>query len=374
MNARVKRLESELRSVQEALQEAIDSLKDAHGEFWSKDETLAAVTRRLRSRVETLARVAEGAKGRAGAAAEAVLEVDRDLRVTDLNPAAEQLVRRERQEAAGQPLLDVLPHLKHSALRDALVQALKGQDGSVETRELLPERLMLASFEATDDGARVILRDATEDGTPEARQKAVHAETQHRVKNILSSVRMLARQTEENSTSLSEFSEAFQSRLDAVGLAQVLLSRSKRAEVALEELVSDTLLLYERADPVEVSIDGPPVFLQERSAQTMAVAINELAANATKHGAFAARPAGRLEVKWSVDEDDDVPILTFSWKERGLKLQTTPTKVGFGRKLIEEAVVYELDADVALEFEPDGLSCAFKIPLKPEIGSFAHHA
>ncbi|MFD2135582.1 hypothetical protein ACFSLT_10875 [Novosphingobium resinovorum] len=43
---------------------------------------------------------------------------------------------------------------------------------------------------------------------------------------------------------------------------------------------------------------------------------------------------------------------------------TEPTKRGFGRDLIEKIVAHELKSEVDLRFEPGGVECRLKVPVR----------
>jgi two-component sensor histidine kinase len=61
-----------------------------------------------------------------------------------------------------------------------------------------------------------------------------------------------------------------------------------------------------------VQIDGPTLMLEPKTAQTIAVALHELATNAVKYGALS-DGEGRVEVAWSRAIDGQ---LSLRWTER----------------------------------------------------------
>jgi two-component sensor histidine kinase len=60
---------------------------------------------------------------------------------------------------------------------------------------------------------------------------------------------------------------------------------------------------------------------------------------------------------------DAVPMLRLSWREHGGPPVRAPRRDGFGRRLVEQAVPYELKARVRLGFEPGGVTCELEAPL-----------
>lgn len=44
-----------------------------------------------------------------------------------------------------------------------------------------------------------------------------------------------------------------------------------------------------------------------------------------------------------------------------------PSRRGFGSRLIEAGVTYQLGGDVRLAFEAENVECRFRIPLSPKL-------
>jgi two-component system CheB/CheR fusion protein len=61
---------------------------------------------------------------------------------------------------------------------------------------------------------------------------------------------------------------------------------------------------------------------------------------------------------------DQRPWLQLQWTESGGPAVSPPTRRGFGTRLINEGVPYELDGEVTLEFPPGGATCIIDIPLE----------
>ena len=116
------------------------------------------------------------------------------------------------------------------------------------------------------------------------------AELHHRTRNLLAVVQSIALQTLRTSASLEGFGDEFESRLEALSRVQGLLARADREAVDLRALVEAELGAHGDggADPGKVRVEGPPVALPAGSAQTLALALHELATNAVKYGALEA--------------------------------------------------------------------------------------
>ena len=203
------------------------------------------------------------------------------------------------------------------------------------------------------------------------RQRVLVAELQHRTRNILGVVRSMADHTIAQSNSLNEFRNAFQERLKALARVNGLLSRlNNRERITFGELVRSELsgMGITDANNGQVRLTGPEnVKLRSSTVQTLALGLHELATNALKYGALS-RPDGRLSVSWSVQRTaDDERRLKVEWRERGVPIQrepgAKPTRMGYGRELIERALPYQLKAETIYRITPDGVRCTIALPI-----------
>jgi len=182
------------------------------------------------------------------------------------------------------------------------------------------------------------------------------ADFQHRVKNLMAIVRSIARRTVETSSNLEEFAEHFDGRLTAMMRTFRMLGRTERFEIDLEELVREELL--SQAAGERAVIEGPVLRLSQNAAETLGLAIHELAVNAVKYGALA-NEGGQLAVSWTMEEAG----LRLEWREAGVAaVETQPKHRGFGRDWIEQGLSYQLGAWSSLEFLPGGVVCTILVP------------
>jgi PAS domain S-box-containing protein len=191
-------------------------------------------------------------------------------------------------------------------------------------------------------------------------QKVLLAELQHRTRNLLAIVQSIARQTIRASDSLDEFATEFEGRLRALGRVQGLLARVDHGAIDLRELVELELKAHGDVVPGKVTVDGPPSTLSPASAQTLALALHELATNAVKYGALK-QPEGKLEIVWRIEGGESARRRAMlDWRERGVEMANQgaiPSRKGYGSELIERALPYQLKAETRLEFGPDGVRC-----------------
>jgi two-component sensor histidine kinase len=140
-----------------------------------------------------------------------------------------------------------------------------------------------------------------------------------------------------------------------------LLVRESWYGASLGELIRSQLSSYLDGAVVQVTIEGPAIALKPEAAQNLGLALHELAINAAKFGALSV-PTGRVSITWTRRESVADNALELDWRERlGPKVKTRRKK-GFGSMVIERNLARALDAEVNLDFDPDGLHCHIVIP------------
>lgn len=196
------------------------------------------------------------------------------------------------------------------------------------------------------------------------RQAVLLAELQHRVRNILAVIRSITARTAETSGSVEEFAAHLDGRLGSLARTQVLLTRQPGTGVDVEIMVREELLAQAAQEPA-VDVGGPEVRLSPKAAEILTLAVHELATNAVKYGALAA-PAGVIQVRWDVREEDGETWFTLRWTESGVRVAVAaPRREGFGTDLIKHRVPYELEGIGHLEFLPGGVRATLAFPLRP---------
>lgn len=196
----------------------------------------------------------------------------------------------------------------------------------------------------------------------EERARLLLVELQHRVRNSLAVVRSIVRRTAETTHDIDDMSQHLQGRIDTFARVQSMVARNPDAGVDLTDLVEEEMLAYAVREGAQLKIDGPALALQPRSAETLSLAIHELATNSVKYGALSG-DGGRIEIGWKLGIGEAGERLEFHWTESGGRAPSAaPTREGFGMELLLRTLPYELAAETSAEFEPEGFSFSMRAP------------
>lgn len=196
-----------------------------------------------------------------------------------------------------------------------------------------------------------LVTDMTEQRRAEERQRMLMRELAHRGKNLLAVIQSIANRSFSGQATLAEARNAFQGRMQALARTYETLTNEALDGAELEQLVRGELDAFVR----RARIEGPPVRLTSRSAQTLALIVHELATNAAKYGALSVA-TGRLDVEWKIHPDEAAPRFEFIWTERGGPPAETPEKRGFGATLVSTVAGAEFRCKPELTYGPEGFS------------------
>ena len=236
--------------------------------------------------------------------------------------------------------------------------------GCPDGREIWLEESSIAEFDSTGRfiGLKGLTVDITERKQSDERQGLLIAELDHRVKNILARVAVISSYTRQGSSSMDQFVEVLDRRIQSMAAAHSLLSQSRWNGVNLADLVHSQLAPY--ATTANITIGGPDVTLTPTVTQAVAMALHELVTNAVKYGALSS-PSGHVSVSWGRTPTDDASTrVRIEWRESGGPPVTIPTKTGYGTSLIREMIPHELGGAVDLAFAPEGVCCQIDVPLE----------
>ncbi|MEK0084743.1 PAS domain S-box protein [Benzoatithermus flavus] len=286
-------------------------------------------------------------------------------RVHEANDAFLELVGRSREEPA-QGSLDLLgltsPEHRHLTAV-LLAEAAKAQrQRPFETELLRPDGervgvLLGVAYLGGSERLCIGLVADLSDRRVAERRRLLLQELNHRVKNILAMVQAIAQQTGRRAATVEGFLAAFRGRLAALSAAHDLLVAHGWQGVRLESLLRKALGAH-LVDAKRLTLTLPSLVLRPQAAQDLALAVHELATNATKHGALA-EAGGHVTLAGRIENDE----LVLVWREEGGLPVTPPDHQGFGTALLTQAIRHQHRGRVACDWRSEGLVCTMVLPL-----------
>jgi two-component sensor histidine kinase len=185
------------------------------------------------------------------------------------------------------------------------------------------------------------------------RAKFLSEELVHRVKNTLTTVLALANQTFKGEQ-FRESRAVFQGRIQTLSDAYNLLTEHSWTATSMRAVVEGALAPF-RTGTGRLAIRGPDHDIKPAQALTLALAINELATNATKYGALSV-PDGRVAITWATQP------MQLEWRESDGPIVAPPTRTGFGSRMITTLLAKDFGGSVALTYDPSGVVCRLDAP------------
>ena len=197
--------------------------------------------------------------------------------------------------------------------------------------------------------------DITQRKKAEERQALLAREVDHRAKNAMAIVQSIVRLTK--AASKADYVSIIDGRIKALSRAHVLLSNSRWQGADLGKLVNEELAPFRSTHADRIAISGPEILLEPTKAQTLALALHELAANAAKYGALSSA-SGKLMVRWTLEAD----ALVIQWHETAGPETRKPSATGFGTKIITGSIERQLGGKADFDWAPTGLRCTLTVP------------
>jgi two-component system, chemotaxis family, CheB/CheR fusion protein len=367
----VERLDHELADVHERLQiiieeydTSMEELKSTNEELQSTNEELQTVNARLAGKVEEVNRATSDLRNIFESTRIGTVFLDGNLVIRSFTPAATGVFNLIGSDC-GRPLTDIASHVEVGDLRhdiEAVAESGEPIERRVRRREgaahylmrILPFRQESGAIE----GVVVTFVDVTGLVEAEEHQRVLVAELNHRVRNMLTVVVALAKQTLAGDRPTQDVREVFIGRIQSMANAYTLISRENWHDVLLRDILQIELEPY-RDDAGRVAIEGPPVLCRPATALSFSLVVHELATNAAKYGALS-HADGSLAISWTVEDGE---TLVLEWRERSSRGFEPPVHKGLGTKLIERQMKAFSGASMDLDHAGEGLQARFVIPL-----------
>jgi PAS domain S-box-containing protein len=288
----------------------------------------------------------------------AIVSTTLDGAITSWNAAAERLYGYTAGEMLGQSIRRLLPAKRQNDETAMLAGVAAGETMAQFEATRLHKNGSTVEVSITvspihdRDGKVVglsgIAHDITERKRAEELQFLLMREINHRTKNMLSVVQSIVRQTAASDT--AEFIKHFSARIQALSANQDLLIKSDWRGVDLEDLVRAQLGSFVELIGTRIMVHGPRLRLAAAAAQSIGMALHELATNAGKYGALSGE-RGCVDIEWRLDGD----AFSIGWTERDGPDVEPPKRHGFGSTVISTVAKASVDGEVVLDYAATGL-------------------
>jgi two-component system CheB/CheR fusion protein len=360
----LKSSNEELVSVNEEMQSTNEELEASKEELQSVNEELHTVNGELNAKIDELDRSNNDLLNLFESTAVATVFLDKSLVIRSFTPAVAHVFNILPTDR-GRPITDLSSRLDLSGFADDIAKVfadhrlIERRAQNIDGTEHYLVRLgPYRNGDHKTEGVVVTFVNVSSLTRSESRQRVLIAELQHRTRNLLTVVQSIGQQTLGKGGTYADFT----ARLAALSRVQGLIGDTTQDTIDLGDLVRLELQAIGAADD-KATISGPSVPLSLDLVQTMGLALHELATNAVKHGALR-EPKGRLSISWDIRQDNSRDRrVALHWRESGVTVERKPTRLGFGRQLLEKALSFELRAKTQLTFEKDGVSCRIEIPI-----------
>jgi len=200
-----------------------------------------------------------------------------------------------------------------------------------------------------------LVRDITERKRDEEHLLLLMREVNHRSRNMLAVVHSIARQTA--ASNMEEFIDRFAERIQALSANQDVLIKNDWRGADLQELVCAQLAPFADLIGTRIQIQGPHLRVTPSAAQSIGLALHELATNASKYGSLS-DDRGCVGIDWQLDRDE----FTISWAERDGPCVERPRRKGFGNTVISVVAEASVEGKVELDYPATGLIWRLKSP------------
>ncbi len=236
-------------------------------------------------------------------------------------------------------------------------QEVRGRSEPFSNAELRVAEMLRASL------IEVVLRlsdDAQEERRRfSERQELLIAELNHRVRNILSLIRGLVRQSLDPESDKRDTIHLLEGRIESLARAHDQITQDNWSAAPLSRLIETEAAAYLGGKAGRVSIEGPAVMLHPQAFSTLALVFHELMTNSAKYGALSDN--GTVSVVWQLDREGDLEI---EWFERGGPAVQPPKRQGFGTTIITRSIPYDLGGRADVCYPLTGLEASFCVPAR----------
>lgn len=221
-----------------------------------------------------------------------------------------------------------------------------------------------ASYRA--DGTPLAIVGTAQDVTDRKRAEEHRAllanELSHRVKNTLASLQAIVSQTMRRATSVKDAGTTLEARIRAMSSANDLLINGQFESASLRALIDRTLAPFGIEDGQRFRVNGEDLRLPPGLVVAFALALHELATNASKYGALS-NAEGIIDINWKVVDGWHPHRLHLTWVESGGPTVKPPTRTSFGSHLIQRVLAHDTGGTAKVSYLPQGIEFEAVAPL-----------
>ncbi len=190
-------------------------------------------------------------------------------------------------------------------------------------------------------------------------QTVLTNELHHRMKNMLTVVTAVVRQSLRSAGNLAEAEAAIGARLVAMAKAHDILLKANWQAADLATVIRAAI--EQHCDPSgRIAVEGPALEIASATILPLSLLFNELCTNATKYGALS-KEGGVVTVSWTIDAAGK--ILTLRWVESGGPPAQAARVKSFGTRLIESGIPRQFGGTGLLSFPLSGALFELTVPL-----------
>ncbi len=186
-------------------------------------------------------------------------------------------------------------------------------------------------------------------------------ELSHRMKNMFAVIAGIVNVTGRVRGIEAEAAE-INSRIQALGRAyETTLDDASSGSIEIGQAIRAVLAPYD-GDGARLAIGGQGLRMPFATISVIGLILHELAANATKHGAWSV-PGGQVAVAWRRSDPGEDAALVISWQERGAPpVDGKAIAAGTGMT-ITDRLLASAQGSIDRRWGDDGLSATIRFPL-----------
>lgn len=313
-------------------------------------------------------------------ALDGMITIDEQGLIVEFNNVASDMFGYEREETIGKELSTLIippafraqhaagmKHFRDTSEGPILNIRIEVTAMKKDCKEFPVEMAVIPFVHEAHQYFTATLRDLTDQHAQKAalaraaeQERLLGRELDHRVKNMLSQISALCSEAEGRATSDIQVIKSLSHRVKNFSDVHELLSNEQATGVDCMELTWVCLSPYATEESQVIRVFAPKFKIVPKAAMTLAMVLNELATNATKHGAILHR--GRISVTWLIERGSKME-LKLIWREEHSGPIPKSISGGFGVQVLQAAIPHELAGTTDLRLEESGLVYTAIMPL-----------